>query len=179
MAPAAKSLLARLKAGFKNTKIINWPGTEEEIKIRLPDEQILLEASAATDKIFEGRHVSTENIDDYESEKLTQQLYRVIEDPGTGKSVGTITDFRRLLTPETKSILTQEFSQFADECNPDPVQMSDEEFDVLLESVKKNSRKTLGNVSSIFTARKLIVSLVEELQSLQKDNGSISLPRKQ
>jgi len=170
-----KSLLSRLKAGYKNSKIICWPGTDEEIKIVLPNEQILLDASDATDRIFAGRQVGAHNIDEYESEKLTQQLYRVIEDPETGKPVSSkITEFRWILTPEVKVALADEFRQFADECDPDPTRLSEEDFDVLFENVKKNSKKTLGNVSSIFTARKLISVLVEELSRLQTDNGSSS-----
>ena len=170
-----KSLLARLKAGYKNTKMVNWPGTDEEIRITLPNEQVLLEASEAVDKIFETRRVGTHNVDDYEAEKLTQQLYRVIEDPATGKSLTSkITEFRWLLTPEVKVALADEFRQFADECDPNPSNLSDEAFDTLFEQVKKNSKTILGNVSSIFTARKLINALVEELSSLRTDSGSSS-----
>lgn len=166
MAPETdtRSLLAKLKAGSKNFKIVPWPGTDEEVRLRILNEQDYLESSEATDRLFAGRHVAAENITDYESEKATQQLFRAIEDPKSGKAItGNITEFRRLLTSEIKEALYDEFKQFADECDPHPSRLTDDEFDELFNSVKKNSKQISGNVSSIFIARRLIVALVEEL----------------
>lgn len=161
-----ESLLTKLKKGSLNTKLIKWPGTEEDIRIRILNEQDFMEASQATDAIFDatGRRVAAQNVEDYESEKLTQQLFRAIEDPVTAKPLtASITEFRKLLSSEVKAILVDEFRQFQDECNPDPLKMTEEEFDILYNNVKKNSEKTVGNISSIFIARKLLLIMAQEL----------------
>lgn len=151
-------LLQKIKAGSQATKDIPWPGQEDNIiRMRILNDQDYLMATLAADKII--TNVTVANVSKYNGEVETQLLYRSVINPETGKNLGAITDFRLILTPEIKVVLVDELGALHDEHSPDPSNMSEEEFDKLFETVKKNAVETVSGVSNIFTLRKLVVSL--------------------
>lgn len=158
-----KSLLERLKAGSSLKKEIEWPGSGEKIQIRLLNDGDYLSATLAADELM--KNVSVANIEKYNGEIETQLLYRCCLDPETGKSIGSITDFRITLTPEVKAVLVDEMNSFHDENSPNTNQMSQEQFDKLFETVKKNAETAIMSVVNISLLRKLIVTLVSQLKS--------------
>jgi len=151
-------LLAKLKAGSLNSKDIPWPGNEDLlIRMRVYNDNDHLKATLATDKVI--TNVTMSNVERYNAELYTQLLYLVITDLDN-KPIGTIADFRTLLTPEIKKILIDLLDALHEECSPDPENMTSEEFDLLLNDIKKNVEETVLSVSNIFTLRKLVLSLV-------------------
>ena len=156
-----KSLLEKLKAGSGLKKDIDWPGSEEKIQIRLLNDGDYMAATLAADELF--KNISIANIEKYNSEIETQLLYRCCLDPVTGKSIGSITDFRMTMTPEIKAVLVQEMNAFHDENSPDVTKMSQVEFDKLYDSVKKNAETTVTSVSNIHLLKKLIIILAKQL----------------
>ncbi len=157
------TLLEKLKASGYHKKETKWPGTDNIIHLRILNENDYLQASLSTDKLFSGTPIAVQNIDKYNAELETQYLFRSLEDPETGKQLfSNITDFRDLLTPEIKEILADELDSLHEEFSPDPLRMDQEAFDKLLNDVKKNAKETVGTVSNIFIARKLIIYLAKQ-----------------
>ena len=168
-------LLNKIKAGSDHKKETVWPGMDVKINIHVANEQNNLDASLATDKLFKDTTIGIANIDDYNGERETQLLFRVLKDPETGNPVfNNITDFRNLLTPEIKNILADELDSLHEESSPDPAKMTEDQFDKLINDVKKNVDLEAGNISSIFIARKLITYLVSQPTKSQTGNGSTS-----
>jgi hypothetical protein len=167
-------LLQRLKAGTANVKRIKWPGSEAEVAIRVANSNDELAASTATDKYFkaEGIDVNAQNLEVYLSERNTQLLYRCIADPETGEALGTITEFRGLLTQGVRDVLVDEFAAWQKECSPNPDNTPPEEYDRLVAMVKKNVEVIDTKVSSISLARRLLRSLVERPATSPTGSGS-------
>ena len=153
------NLLMKLKAGSKVYKDIQWPGTDDAtIRMRILNDGDYLAATLASDKIMGS--VTMANASRYNAELETQLLYRSITDPESGKSLGVITDFRLLISPEIKADLIDELDALHVENSPNPEVLSDEEFDKLFESVKKKPEEVVSSVSNINTLRKLVKYLV-------------------
>ena len=169
------TLLERLKAGTKNYRETKWPGTNETILIGVLTEEDQLKVTLATDEIWRsaGLRVDHSNVDAYEAEKNNQLLFRVIKDPETkGPIDSSITEFRQLLSEGVRAILLDEVFAYQCDVNPSPYNMTDEQFDSLYMAVKKNAKATVGNISNIACARKLIVTMAAEHQNSQTDSGS-------
>lgn len=151
-------LLEKLMAGVANWREVQWPGSETAVCIRPVTEQDRLEATVAADRFFRDAksQIGMENIRAYEDEYAVQILFRVVADPVTKKRLcEDIATFRKLLVGNTPRILTDHLNALASECSPAPDSMSSDEFDLLIERVKKNAGEALGNVSDIFVLRKL------------------------
>ena len=153
-------LLQKIKAGSQAYKDISWPGQAETlIRLRVLNDNDYLQSTLAADKTVP--NVSVANVSRYNGEMETQLLYRAITDPESKKSIGTITDFRQLLTPEIKAQLIDVLDALHNEFSPNPDNLSSEEFDKLFEDIKKNAEETVSSVSNIFTLRKLVKYLVK------------------
>lgn len=156
-------LIDKIKAGSNAKKEIKWPGSDSlMVSLRVANEQDFLIASQETDKLFEGNKIAAENVDAYSAEKETQILFRVIEDPTTGKKLfNNITEFRSLLTPEIKNMLGEELDALHEEYSPNPDTITDEQFDKLVQDVKKNG-EAIEIYSNIYTLKKLVKYLVSQ-----------------
>ncbi|MBN2427106.1 MAG: hypothetical protein JXK94_02090 [Deltaproteobacteria bacterium] len=171
------SLLERLKAGIKNTKNIPFPGTDQEVTLRVLSNAELQEAHFAAERHFKKAEIEPgmTTIDAYEDEKTTQILFRALRDPEEPANgiASSASEFRGLLNRQEKDALVDEYTAFEMECSPRTEDMTEQEIGSLIEDVKKNPQ-TLGSVSNITTARKLIAFLVSRLPPSQKDSGSSS-----
>jgi hypothetical protein len=165
--------LHKIKAGINNTAECKWPGTDITIRIRLLTNQDILESSLAADKTFRdcGSDVSVQNIKIYEAEKDIQHLYRATSDLDGNSLAPNIAEFRKLLTVSDKEWLIERYNALDAECNPSADTMSDEDFDFLVESVKKNPA-AVSKLSSIYTLKRLARFLASAPVSLQTGNGS-------
>lgn len=159
-------LLKKLKAGTDNYKDVKIPGTDFTVRIRLLSSQDILDASNEADKIFKNADVAVnlQNINVYEGEKDTQHLYRACRDIDGNPLAENIMEFRGLLTVPVKEFLISEYLKLNEERNPSLDNMSDAEFDALIESVKKNPT-SISNVSNINTLKKVILFLASRAQS--------------
>jgi hypothetical protein len=172
------NLLQKLKAGTKNVRQITFPGTDEKVFLRILSCQDTLDAAVATDNLFKSKDVAINfsNINMYENEKTIQLLYRALmADESKTPLAKSITDFRESLSNEERNELIDEYNAFVEECSPSPYDMSADEFDALVQNVKKNASTTIGNISSSRTLKKLSLFLAETLATLQKDNGNTSI----
>ena len=161
-------LLEKLKAGTRNKKRVCWPGTDAEVEIRVLSDYDYSEAGLAADNLYKaaGIKIGPENAEAYEFEIHAQLLYRAILNPETGKPVSpSITEFKQLLTRGVREQLIDELTNFQDECSPTPGNMTEAEFDILFERVKKNAETALLSVSSIGVLKRLITTLVSQLQT--------------
>ena len=169
-------LLNKLKAGTDNVKIIKWPGTETDVALRILSQRDHQDAAFATERLYkqEKIDISMVTAEEYESEKATQMLYRALRDPQKLEEpvTATITEFRGLLRIEEKRALVAEYLGFEGECSPSPENLSAEEFDKVFTALKKNATETLGNITSTSTLRRLVRTMVDQLQNSQSDSGS-------
>jgi len=170
-------VLSRIKAGLKNHKIVSFPGTDVQVRLNLLSEADTLDAIAASDQMFKAKNIEVKfhTVNAFENEKAVQMLYRSLRDAdNVNPLTPTITEFRKLVTSELRSALIEEYNSLSEECSPSPFNLPADEFDRLVESVKKNPRETIGNISSLLTLRKLAHYLAEELVNLQTANGPTS-----
>lgn len=169
------SLLERLKKGPENKKIIKYPGTSEDIVIRVLSEGARQEAQFAAEHQFKSKDVeiSMSTVDAYEAEKTLQMLYRALSDQDGKPLARTITEFRQLITIDEKNILVDEYLAFEKECSPNPETLSQSEMEQLVEEIKKKP-EILGNFSSIAMLRQLTSYLVNRPQNSLPGSGSIS-----
>lgn len=165
MSEKKRNLLAILRNGQNNTRETVWPGTEEKILLRPATEGDFLDASVGADSLFNGKSVTIamQNISTYTAEISTRLLFKCIIDPDTKQlAFNSLADFRNILTPDIKTILEDELDEFCDTVSPKPENLSADEFDNLLENLKKKPVEIIGSVSSIFIARRLILTLVNQ-----------------
>lgn len=175
-------LLQKLKSGTDNIKIIDWPGTDQKVALKILSQQELQDASFAAERLFKSQKVETNlmTANDYEQEKVVQILYRALRDPErTSEPIcGSVSTFRCNITSKELDILSGHYVAFETECSPSPDRLSSDEFDKLLSEVKKTPDSAIGTITNIYTLRRLITSMVNQLSSSPTDSGSISLVSK-
>ena len=169
------SLLDTLKLGTKNCKMVKWPGTDTEIAMSILSQQQIQDAVFATERLFKGEKIEMNmgTADEYDSELSTQKLFRSIHDPkDMDKPVATtITEFRKALTREDRTVLIEEYLAFEKECSPSPDNLTNDEFDQLLSDLKKTPHETLGRITSISTLKKLLLIMASRPVTLPAVNG--------
>lgn len=170
------SLLATIKAGKKIRLLVTFPGTDKQFEFRLLSEQDKLDAALQTDLVYKDTPVGFHNNNDYQNEKINQQLYRVCVEVGTDKPIAdSITEFRKFMTGRERDLLIDEYNDFDQKHNPSPNTLSAEEFDRLMFDLKKKPEQTIGSILNLHTAKQVITSLVSQPAILPKDNGSTSM----
>ena len=160
-----ESLLARLKAGTANTKILDWPGTNEKVALRILSQQQLQEAAFETERIFKAAKIEIHMLtaDEYQNEKATQILYRALRLPSNmTEPIGTVTEFKSTLSLTEKEYLIKAYNEFEKECSPNPDHLSDVEFDRIVQAVKKNPSMIVGSSYSTDLLKKLITVLASQ-----------------
>jgi hypothetical protein len=177
------NILDKLKAGTHNVKTTNWPGAKEQLGFRVLTEQEIQDAHFATEGLFkkQGIEFSASTVDAYQSEQNTQVLARAIVDvsgppsPGPRPSLFASADELRGLIghPDIKAALIDEYNSWQTECSPLLGDMTQDKYDALFESVKKNGPSTLNGLSSK-TLSGLITYLADRQTKLQQVSGSIS-----
>jgi len=176
-------LLLRLKLGSSATKLVTWPGSAEHVLLKILSQQQRQEATFATEQLFKTAKVELNMVtaNEYESEQATQMLYRSLRDPAAPDEpiCASVTEFRKALSADEKRILLDEYVAFEKDISPSPDNLSDEEFDRILSDLKKNPSQTLGNISSISTAKRLLAIMASQPVTLPKASGSSSRASKQ
>jgi hypothetical protein len=148
------------------------------VALRLLNQEDHQSAAFATERLFQSEKISISLVtaEEYDSEKATQVLFRALRDPEklNDPICTSISDFRRMLTRDEKKLLADEYMSFERECSPSPDNLSNDEFDRLVEQVKKTPGETTGSITSISTLRRLVTFLASPPANLPADNGSIS-----
>jgi hypothetical protein len=168
-------LLQKLKLGTSNVKMINWPGTETQIAMRILSQQQLQEAAFDTERLFKSSKIDTNlmTAQVYQEEETTQILYRSLRDPANMEEpiAPTITDFRKALTVNEKKAIIDEYSEFDAECNPSPGNLSSEEFDRLTQDLKKKPEETISSITSLSIAKRLLLIMASPAMILPSVNS--------
>ncbi len=175
------SLIEKLKAGKRNIKIIEWPGTDEKVGITVLAEGELQDAQFATERLFKaaGIDVTASTIDAYGAENNTQILARALVDPAKRREDGTceplfpdVDALRAVITSEVKGPLIDAYNAFQDECSPSPLSLSDDEMEAMIDDLKKNP--TYGTGLSLRTLIRLVLYSADRPTDARKDSGSTS-----
>lgn len=158
------SLLERIKSGSKNHKLIYWPGNKEQVIIKVLSVQERQEAAFCTERLFKSEKIEPSFLtsDEYADENATQILFRALRDPKNMDAPITenISKFRALVTREEKTGLLNEYLAFENECAPSPDNLSNDEFDRIIESIKKNPELIFTDNYSIGMLKKLLHFMV-------------------
>lgn len=176
MATEAKmsDLLQRLKQGSAATKMVMWPGTKQGVLMHVLSQQEHQDATFATERLFKSDKIDVNLVtaNEYESEQVTQMLYRALRDPEKPQEpiASSITDFRRALTKDEKKYISDEYLAFESEISPSPDNLSNDEFDKLLSDLKKNASQTVGSISSTATLKKLLLTMASQPPSVPLDS---------
>jgi len=173
-AEKATRLIKRIKAGKDLRKEVPFPGTDEPVFLRVLTEGHKQQAQFAAIKHFRLCDIAIDaaTLDAFQKERLIQCMYLAVRDRDGREIADSVTEFRDLLTSDELDSLADEYWSHEREVSPSPDNMSAEEFDALVDLLKKRPEETIGSVSSIATARRLLLTLVSRLQRSPKGNGS-------
>jgi len=167
------NLIEKLKLGVENVKLIQWPGTDQKVLLKVLSQKEIQDASFAAERLFNTEKIAVNMMttDAYETEKVIQLLYRAIRDPEKQEEpiAPSITEFRKALTKEDVEYLSEEYGTFTKDCSPNPDNISSEEFDKILVDVKKNPLSITGVNYSSTTLKKFITSLASQPVTLPMD----------
>jgi len=170
-------ILQQLRAGAKNRKTIMWPGTQIPVDIKILTDADEQSAEFAAENLFKQAKldIAFHNVENFQLEQTTQKLYRALRVPGTDDPVEPdISAFKQQLTRIERDLLVDEMNAFYEEWNPNPRTMPAEEFDAMIESLKKKPRETILSVSSFATLKLLAIYLANQLATSQAANGVTS-----
>lgn len=160
--------LEAIKAGINNKISILWPGTEHSITMRILSDDEIKAATFNARHWFEKSKISIDfvTIETFKGEETVRMLFAALSDSETGKPLCSSVDvFRSSVTRDEISALVAAYEQFEREVSPNAETMTDEEVSKLLATLKKKPEETLGSVSSIATAKRLLRSLVAQPMS--------------
>jgi HEPN domain-containing protein len=163
-----ESLLEKLKAGKSATKTVTLDGVE--LGFRLLSENDYLEAGLAVIDFFKNKKIDDVNMASaelFESEKATQLLLRALVVPGSEQSVAdSPLQLRKVLTRENKAWLIEQYLEFEKNYSPRVGHnISDDEFDRMLETLKKTPAIIRLSDLSSDTLKRLITALVSPADS--------------
>lgn len=157
----------RIKNAQSLKKESRWPGTDEVIFLHILGKDKLEEALFAADKRFRAQNVPVEmhTIEAFKDEETVQILYRAITDAEGKPPASSIDTFRPLLTAEVQTALANQYTALETETSPNIDRMDDEAFAAFAAELKKNPDAILSSVSNGALLKRLVRSLVAELQS--------------
>ncbi|TCS38478.1 hypothetical protein EDC30_102217 [Paucimonas lemoignei] len=168
-------LLAKLKAGRDALGTVEVNGVK--LGLRILVEQDYQEAGLAADALLaeHNTELSLSNSEVFEAEKTIQLIARAAVDPANKQPVfPTADEARSTLARHDKDRIIEKYLEHEKKFSPSYRTLSDEEFDALIEEVKKNPETTRLNDLSGDLLRRLTATLASQLSSLQKDSGSSS-----
>ena len=168
-------LLETLKLGTDHVKLINFPGTDKKVAIRILSTHDLQMATFATERLFKSEKIEVNMVSaaEYDAEKAIQILYLALKDPqNLDQSIcKNVTEFRKALTKNERDILIDEYITFEKDCSSSLDMLSNEEFDRLVAEVKKKPETIQTNSLSTATLKRLITTLASQPVTLPADNG--------
>ncbi|TAN61362.1 hypothetical protein EPN18_06840 [bacterium] len=171
------SLLEKLKGGKRNTKVVKFPGTDDDVALVILSNHELQDSIFAAEGYFKAGDitVSATTLDAYEDERTTQILFRALRSPDNLREpfAATVTELRKSVTREEKDLLVKEYVAFEQECSPQFETLPDGDFDKLWEDLKKNPEAVLNSLN-FRTLKKLVLYLALRQGNSPADNGSTS-----
>lgn len=156
------NIIEKLKAGKSNFKLVTFPGTDIKVEMRVLSHSEIQQAELETIKYFEGQDIKCNEttIDLYDSEKVIRKLFKSLT--FNSQSIGTLDEFKSVLTPEVYDYLDEQLDSLHEECSPDLTKLSDERAKELIEAVKKKPDQVWMDLD-IHTLRKLTIFMANQL----------------
>ncbi len=152
------SLLEKLKAGARNLRVIDFPGSDRKVGLRVLTNAESQAAFFAAAEHFEKRgvEIGADTIEAFEDEHTVQQLALALRDPDDPDTAfaKNADQLRALITRDEKSALVDEYTAFEQEVSPRAENLSEQELDELLDRLKKKP-ETLS-ILNTFTLRRLL-----------------------
>lgn len=163
------AMLERMREGKDAFRTVRWPGADEDEQsfalVPLTCDE-LQDAYAGAYRRFEELKlpITLYTADDFHSETNMQVLLRamvLLDDsdpprPTTEQLFAGDEELRKLLGPEERNALSDEYIQLQNEVDPDPSEMSQEVLDKLDDLVKKKDVAALSATNSIMLASYII-----------------------
>lgn len=163
------SVIQMIKDCRKVTRIIGWPGRPDiKIKMRLLTISESREAKIENQKEFkrDGIDIAYHNIADYREQESVHGMWRVFTDVDTGERLFKSAEQMRLVcTNDELTALCNAYNAFADENDPNVDRLSDEDFETLVDTLKKKPDLIPQKVLSLPMALKLLRILVVPQQN--------------
>ena len=162
-------LLEKLKLGSQNSKLVDWPGTNEKVRMRIANEYDMSLATVEADRFFKERIIGTPNLQAYLDYKKAYRLYLMLSDPATDKPITpTFNEFYPLLTQDIQDDLEIQSNAFQDECSPDPDLLTPDQLKSQYQEVKKKGYmqviSLIGNINIERQLGNFMASLLLDLQ---------------
>lgn len=165
MSTAMKSrgaqMLESLENGLDCRRDCHWPGKPEFLLTMVPLScGEMQEANAGAENRFKnlGTELNLFTSDDFSSELHIQVLARSIRDPSDTavRLFSDAEDLRNRITPDERTLLTDEFIELQAESNPLPEEMPEELFQEIDSLVKKKAETQLRSIGSRTLTRYLL-----------------------
>lgn len=161
------SLLAKLKAGKDNVKVVKFPGTDQDVAIQVLTNGEKQRGALETERYFEAEKIkiSATGLKVYNDELNTRLLFQALRDPDDHERsfAGSVGELRDMLTTDEKDLLLEEYDALETEVSPTEEAMTDEALEEFLATVKKNP--TVLNASSLPMLRRLSVFMAARLRN--------------
>ena len=161
-------LIERIKAAHDVKRIVNWPGRPDiQIEIRLLSLSETRKAKVENQLEFkhDGIEIAMHNLSDYREQEAVHGMWRAFYNVDTGKRIFCSAEhLRSFCTPDELKTLCDEYNAFAESCDPSPEKLSEESFDVLVDTLKKKPDQVQSKVVNLSMAWKLVRTLVAQLQ---------------
>jgi hypothetical protein len=171
------SRFEKLKLGTRNIKNIKYPGSAEDVTLKILSNADIQDAIFATERFFKATDmtVSSTTLDAYEDERTTQILFRALRDPDDPKKpfAPSADELRKQMSKDEKTLLSGEYTAFEQECSPSLEKMTEEEFDALWEEVKKKPQIQLNSLN-LGTQIRLLRYLASRPSTSPTHSGSTS-----
>ncbi len=138
---------------------IKWPGTDDVyVRLYIANHEIIKTASIAAEDTFKNITIAVHNVEAYRFEKMMQIFYRIIK-TDDGKDLCTMSEFRKIVTPDIFEWLDDEHEVLQEKHAPSIDEMSQKDFDKLIQDLKKKPEATLLGNCSIYTLRRACLFL--------------------
>ena len=159
-------LLDAIKAGTDNRRTLKWPGTDEDVTLRIlssGEHQAAVVAAQARFKELRAE-MDTATVEAFEDEKDLQILFRALRDAEDKPVAKNVDLFRQTVTRQEIQLLAEEYVGFEREVSPRFDTLDEKDFNELFEGLKKKP-EAIGNVSSTALLRRLFIASVSRLPS--------------
>lgn len=153
------SKLSKIKAGKKNYKLVNFPGTEEKVALAILTSLELTEAKTASDREIEEKGIDKE--DSY-ADIIFQKhiIYRALRDKDdiSKRLASSLEELEEIMDNQEIGFLMVEYNMMNQEMSPFLSTMTEEHFEELKKTLPKMNWNDL-NGQSLVALRNFLVSL--------------------
>ena len=160
----SSAIIEMIKDAHKVSKIIGWPGKPDiKVKMRLLTLSETRISKVQNQQEFkkDGLEIGSHNWADYREQECVHGMWRILLDPETDKPIfNSAEDLRSFCTTDELNAISAEYNAFADENDPSLDRLSNEDYEALVDTLKKTPDLIPKKVLSLPVAWKLLHTLV-------------------